>query len=112
MSLNGDVWVVTMKDRMTTLIADLGAALVPTLGKKIQKRGLTQDQYHAGQMEMLSVNPDFRKIFGNADKPLNPELMNLLQTQATQLVLSSASAAIDAASLVFAQSIVDAAARS
>ena len=34
----------------------------------------------------------------------------LLQTQVTQLVLSSASAANDAASLVFAQSIVDAAA--
>jgi hypothetical protein len=64
-------------------------------------------EYHAGQIDALSANPDFRKIFGDVDKPLNPELMNLLQTQVTQLVLSSASAAIDAASLVFAQSVVD-----
>ena len=68
---------------------------------------LAMQEYHAGQMEMLSANPDFRKIFGEVDKPMSPELMNLLQTQVTQLVLSSASAAIDAASLVFAQSIVD-----
>lgn len=68
---------------------------------------LAMQEYHAGQMEMLSANPDFRKVFGEVDKPMNPDLMNLLQTQVTQLVLSSASAAIDAASLVFAQSIVD-----
>lgn len=68
---------------------------------------LAMQEYHAGQMEVLSTNPDFRKIFGDVDKPMNPELMNLLQTQVTQLVLSNATAAIDAASLVFAQSIVD-----
>ena len=38
---------------------------------------------------------------------LDPELVNLLRSQVAHLVLSSASAAIDAASLVFAQSIVD-----
>jgi len=68
---------------------------------------LAMNQYHAGQMEILSGDPKFRKIFGEADTPMNPELMNLLQNGVTKLVLSSASAAIDAASLVFAQSIVD-----
>jgi len=68
---------------------------------------LAMQEYHAGQMEVLSANPDFRKIFGDVDKPMNTELANLLQNQVTQLVLSSASAAINAASLVFAQSIVD-----
>jgi hypothetical protein len=68
---------------------------------------LAMEKYHASQMEVLSSNPQFRKIFGDCDKPLSPELMNLMQTGVTQLVLSNASAAIDAASLVFAQSIVD-----
>jgi len=68
---------------------------------------LAMQDYHARQMELLSANPDFRKIFGEVEKPINPELMNLMQTQVTLRVLSSASAAIDAASLVFAQSVVD-----
>lgn len=68
---------------------------------------LAMKEYHASQMEVLSAYPDFRRVFGDADKPMNPELMNFFQTQVTQLVLSSASVAIDAASLVFAQSIVD-----
>jgi len=68
---------------------------------------LAMKEYHAGQMEVLSAMPDFRKIFGDADRPMKPELMEFLQTQVTQLVLSNASTAIDAASLVFAQSIVD-----
>src|SRR4051812_1399339 len=68
---------------------------------------LAMREYHVAQMEVLSCNPKFRKIFGDADKPMSPELMNLLQTQVTQLVLNNASRAIDTTSLVFAQSIVD-----
>lgn len=38
-SLNGEVWITTMKDRLATLISDLGVSPVPSLGKTIQKRG-------------------------------------------------------------------------
>jgi hypothetical protein len=58
--LNGDVWVATMKDRMTALIADLGAAPVPTLGNKIQKRGLKQDQFALPLFEEQKLFPSIR----------------------------------------------------
>jgi superfamily I DNA/RNA helicase len=59
-SLNGDVWVATMKDRMTMLIADLGAAPVPTLGKKIQKRGLKEGQFALALFEEQKLFPSIR----------------------------------------------------
>ena len=49
-----------MKDRMTTLIADLGAAPVPTLGKKIQKRGLKEDQFALPLFEEQKLFPSIR----------------------------------------------------
>jgi hypothetical protein len=58
-------------------------------------------------METAATELDFRRIFGDADKPTDPEVLSFIQTQITQMVLNNASTAIDAASLVFAQSILD-----
>ena len=68
---------------------------------------VAMQEYHEAQMNLLSADPRFRKIFGGVDKPIDPDLQILMQTEVTKLVLNNASAAIDAASLVFAQSIVD-----
>jgi hypothetical protein len=68
---------------------------------------LALKEYHTGIMDVSSTDSDFRKIFGDANTPTNPEVLAFLQTQMTELVLNNASAAIDAASLVFAQSIID-----
>ena len=59
-SLNGDVWVATLKDRMTALIASLGAPPVPTLGQKIQKRGLKADQLNLPLFEEQKLFPNIR----------------------------------------------------
>jgi len=68
---------------------------------------LALKEYHEGIMDVASTDSDFRKIFGDANTPTNPEVLAFLQTQMTELVLNNASTAIDAASLVFAQSIID-----
>jgi hypothetical protein len=59
-SLNGDVWVATLKDRMTALIASLGAPPVPTLGQKIQKRGLKANQLLLPLFEEQKLFPKIR----------------------------------------------------
>jgi hypothetical protein len=68
---------------------------------------LALKEYHAGIMDVASTDSDFRKILGDANTPTNPEVLAFLQTQMTELVLNNAAKAIDAASLVFAQSIID-----
>jgi len=59
-SLNGDIWVATMKERMATLIANLGASPVPTLGQKIQKRGLKKEQFLLPLFEEQALFPNIR----------------------------------------------------
>jgi superfamily I DNA/RNA helicase len=59
-SLNGDIWVATMKERMATLIANLGASPVPTLGQTIQKRGLKQGQFLLPLFEEQKLFPNIR----------------------------------------------------
>lgn len=59
-SLNGDIWVETMKERLAKLIASLGASAVPTLGNKIQKRGLTQAQFALPLFEEQKLFPAIR----------------------------------------------------
>ena len=59
-SLNGDVWVATLRCRMTALIASLGAPPVPTLGQKIQKRGLNADQLLLPLFEEQKLFPNIR----------------------------------------------------
>jgi len=59
-SMNGDVWVTTMKDRLAALIEKLGAASIPTLGKKIQRRGLTASQLSLPLFEEQRLFPNIR----------------------------------------------------
>jgi hypothetical protein len=68
---------------------------------------LAVQEYNTGLMEAAATEPDFRRIFGDADKPIDPEVLSFIETQISQMVLTNASTAIDAASLVFAQSILD-----
>lgn len=68
---------------------------------------LAVQEYHVGLLKTAATEPDFRRIFGDADKPTDTDILTFLQTNITQMVLNNASTAIDAASLVFAQSILD-----
>ncbi len=43
-SLNSEVWINTMKDRLATLISDLGVSPMLSVGKTIQKRGREDSQ--------------------------------------------------------------------
>lgn len=59
-SLTGDLWVGTMKDRLAALIESLGAPPVPKLGQKIQKRGLEQQQLLLPLFEEQKLFPNIR----------------------------------------------------
>lgn len=59
-TLSGDVWVATMKDRMAALIENLGAPPVENLGKKIQKRGLKEGQLLLPLFEEQKLFPSIR----------------------------------------------------
>ena len=59
-SLTGDLWVATMKDRIAALIESLGAPPVPKLGQKIQKRGLEQQQLLLPLFEEQKLFPNIR----------------------------------------------------
>jgi superfamily I DNA/RNA helicase len=59
-SLNGDVWVATMKDRLTTLIKELGAPPVENLGMKIRRHGLDQAQLLLPLFEEQKLFPNIR----------------------------------------------------
>jgi len=65
---------------------------------------------HAEIVESVANHPAYKKIFVNidgSDTPLSEKARELIQTGMTQVVITNARAAIDAASLVFAQSILD-----
>ena len=59
-SLTGDLWVATMKDRLAALIERLGAPPVPRMGQKIQKRGLEQQQLLLPLFEEQKLFPKSR----------------------------------------------------
>jgi len=59
-SLTGDLWVATMKDRLAVLIESLGAPPVAKLGQKIQKRGLKQQQLLLPLFEEQKLFPKIR----------------------------------------------------
>lgn len=59
-SLTGDLWVGTMKDRLAALIESLGAPPVAKLGQKIQKRGLEQQQLLLPLFEEQRLFPNIR----------------------------------------------------
>ena len=60
-SLAGDVWVSSMRERMAALIAQLGADPVQTLGKKIQRKGLSKDQLQLPLFEEQALFPSIRQ---------------------------------------------------
>jgi len=65
---------------------------------------------HSNFVEHASVDPQLKKILVNLDgseTAWNEGVKNLLRTNMTAGVITSARAAIDAASLVFAQSVLD-----
>lgn len=59
-SMTGDLWVGTMKDRLAALIESLGAPPVPKLGQKIQRRGLEQQQLLLPLFEEQKLFPNIR----------------------------------------------------
>jgi hypothetical protein len=65
---------------------------------------------HTSFVEQLSVDPKYKKVIVNLDgseATWGEEVKNLMRTGMTQGALASARSAIDAASLVFAHSVLD-----
>jgi hypothetical protein len=65
---------------------------------------------HAEFVERVAFDPEYKKIFVNidgSDTPLSEKAQDLIRTAMTQGAITNARAAVDAASLVFAQSILD-----
>lgn len=60
-SLNGEEWVNTMKERLATLIAALGAPPVPNLGQKIRRNGLKGAQVSLPLFEEQKRFPSIRQ---------------------------------------------------
>jgi superfamily I DNA/RNA helicase len=59
-SLNGDAWVATMKDRLIALTRELGAPPVENLGMKIRTHGLDQEQLLLPLFEEQKLFPNIR----------------------------------------------------
>lgn len=64
-------------------------------------------EQHAALVNLFRTEPEYRRIFTNLDQPVPENLLQILQTQMTEGVIINAHAAIDASSLVMAQSILD-----
>ena len=65
---------------------------------------------HGDFVERVAIDPEYKKIFINLDgkvAPLSDKAKELIRTAMTQGVITSARSAMDASSLVFAQSILD-----
>ncbi len=65
---------------------------------------------HAEFVESVAIDPEYKKIFvslDGSDKPLSHEAKEIIRTGMTQGAITNARAALDAASLVFAQSVLD-----
>lgn len=65
---------------------------------------------HADIVEVIAADPNYNKMFVNLDgswSPWSEELKGLMSTGITATAVSNARKAIDAASLVFAQSMLD-----
>jgi hypothetical protein len=59
-SLNGEVWIATVKDRLTTLIAAIKAPPVANLGSRIHRRGLKAKQFTLPLFEEQKLFPSIR----------------------------------------------------
>lgn len=65
---------------------------------------------HTEFVERVAIDPEYKKIFVNidgSDTPISEKGKELIRTGMTQGTITNARAAVDAASLVFAQSILD-----
>jgi hypothetical protein len=65
---------------------------------------------HAGAVEAIATDPDYSKIIVNLDgshSSWGDQLKQLIRTAMTETAISNARRAVDAASLVFAQSMLD-----
>jgi hypothetical protein len=68
------------------------------------------DIENAALVEMLATDPEYKKIIVNidgSDKPLSEETKDFLRAGTTKTAITNARTVVDAASLVFAQSILD-----
>jgi len=64
-------------------------------------------EQHAAFVDLFRTEPAYRRIFTNPERPVPENILQMLQTQMTEGVLLNAHAAIDASSIVMAQSILD-----
>jgi hypothetical protein len=67
-------------------------------------------QIHTDYIERISVDPEYKKLivkFDGSESNWDEDMKNLMRTGMTELVVTNARAGIDAASLVFAQSILE-----
>jgi hypothetical protein len=64
-------------------------------------------EQHAAFVNLFRTEPEYRRIFTNPEQPVPENILQILQTQMTEGVIINAHAAIDASSLVMAQSILD-----
>jgi hypothetical protein len=65
---------------------------------------------HAGAVEAIATDPDYSKIIVSLDgshSPWGDQVKQLIRTAMTETAISNARKAVDAASLVFAQSMLD-----
>jgi hypothetical protein len=78
---------------------------VAEVGLPYAEKALAEE--HAAAVHFISNDPQYQKIFVGNDKPFSPELAEFLQTGMTKTAITNARAAADAASIVFAQSMLD-----
>jgi hypothetical protein len=64
-------------------------------------------EQHAAFVNLFRTEPEYRRIFTNPEKPISENIAQLLRIKMTEGVINSAHAAIDASSIVMAQSILD-----
>ena len=64
-------------------------------------------EQHAAFVDLFRTEPAYRRIFTNPEQPVPEKILQMLRTQMTEGVIINAHAAIDASSIVMAQSILD-----
>jgi hypothetical protein len=64
-------------------------------------------EQHAAFVGLMNTDPNYRRMFTNPDQPIPEAILRTFQSRMTEGVVLNAHAAIDAASIVMAQSILD-----
>lgn len=60
-SMNGEAWIATVRDRLSGLIADLGGSPVTNLSSRIHRRGLASNQFTLPLFEEQKLFPSIRQ---------------------------------------------------